>query len=658
MADLVLPPNVKLDPNTGLYRITNAQGKTIRVNADTQEQLNQYVKSVDTGVPATVTVTDPNTGNPRTQTFDSAKIVSQTDSINQQNALLTAGKRQAGVIGNNDGSYQDIRTGKTISQAEAAAKIQAAGLPPETLQAVTPKNSSSYQAAQTSINNTTNTPSNIPAADATAPSQAGAGNGSGPAVDASVQAAPAATTAANAVLTEPTPVPAAVAPPPALVAAAPPTVTVTSSPASVSVYSAVLNDGQAPGQIGTYFVQGPDGTVVEGSPGSTLDQARELASRLSIQSATLPNPATTSPAPVSPGSVPSPQSQVKVYSAVLNEGQGPGDIGTWYVEGPGGEIAQSGLTLDQARQKAADLTASSITTPNAGPNATPEQREAANQQALKQNLQLQAAIADQRRQINQGDWRVRLSLAPASTYLYNDPNPGILAPLSSQGGSDGVIFPYTPKIDLSYRADYTAIALTHSNYKGYFYQSSMLDPVNLTCTFTAQDTNEANYLLAVIHFFRSVTKMFYGQDPQRGAPPPLVYLRGLGEYQFAEHPCLVTQFNYSLPPDVDYIRARSLNVDGTNILARRKYNPPVATNVFTSVLTRLGTLFDQNIQQGAEPALTTPAPPTLGTNSPTYVPTKMDLSLILLPVQSRQQISQQFSLKKFSNGDLLKGGFW
>jgi hypothetical protein len=412
----------------------------------------------------------------------------------------------------------------------------------------------------------------------------------------------------NTALTTPTPVPAAAAPAPvpaddaAPVAVAPPSLT--AAPVPVSVFSAVLNDGQAPGQIGTYFVQGPDGTVVEGSPGSTLDQARELASRLTARSVAIPEPATFTPEPV-PATPPG-----------------------------------------------------AVSTPNAGPNVTPEQLAAANQQALKQNLQLQAAIADQRRQINQGDWRVRLSLAPASTYLYNDPNPGILSPLSSQGGSDGVIFPYTPKIDLSYRADYTAIALTHSNYKGYFYQSSMLDPVNLSCTFTAQDTNEANYLLAVIHFFRSVTKMFYGQDAQRGAPPPLVYLKGLGEYQFAEHPCLVTQFNYSLPPDVDYIRARSLNVNGTDILVRRKYNPPVATNVFTSVLTRLGTLFDQNIQKGAEPALTTPAPPTLGANSPTYVPTKLDLSLILLPVQSRQQISQQFSLKKFSNGDLLKGGFW
>jgi hypothetical protein len=76
--------------------------------------------------------------------------------------------------------------------------------------------------------------------------------------------------------------------------------------------------------------------------------------------------------------------------------------------------------------------------------------------------------------------------------------------------------------------------------------------------FTAQNTNEANYLLAVIHFFRSVTKMFYGSsDPNRGSPPPLVFLTGLGSYQFAQHPCVVSSFTYNLPDGVDYIRAWS-----------------------------------------------------------------------------------------------------
>ena len=43
---------------------------------------------------------------------------------------------------------------------------------------------------------------------------------------------------------------------------------------------------------------------------------------------------------------------------------------------------------------------------------------------------------------------------------------------------------------------------------------------------------------------------------------------------------------------------------------------------------------------------------------PTYVPTKMDITIRLLPVNTRQQVSQQFSLREFANGNQLKGGFW
>jgi hypothetical protein len=213
-----------------------------------------------------------------------------------------------------------------------------------------------------------------------------------------------------------------------------------------------------------------------------------------------------------------------------------------------------------------------------------------------------------------------------------------------------------PKIDVAYKADYEPYTLTHSNYKGYFYKSSYTDAVTLTATFTAQDTSEANYLLAVIHFFRSVTKMFYGQDAQRGAPPPLVYLTGLGEYQFAAHPCVVSSFQYSLPNDVDYIRAGSPNINGTNLITRRaRQNLP--TNPITGAVKRLENLFSsQGINKGA--ITSTQAPPSLSKNSPTYVPTKIDCTISLLPMQTRAQVSQVFSLKSFANGDLIKGGFW
>ena len=277
--------------------------------------------------------------------------------------------------------------------------------------------------------------------------------------------------------------------------------------------------------------------------------------------------------------------------------------------------------------------------------------------------QRQETLAQQRKIANNGDWRVRLTLAPGSDYLYNDPdaslNRGILWPLAQSGG---VIFPYTPKISTSYNAEYTPTSLTHSNYKNYFYQGSNVGEIGITAKFTAQDTTEAQYLLAVIHFFRSVTKMFYGQDAQRGAPPPLVFLTGFGQFQFQNHPCVVSKFGYELPENVDYIRARSENVNGMNLLTRRDRPMAVPGDPISGAYKRLADLFSgQGINKGAESNSSPtglPPPPSLGLNNPTYVPTSIDISLTLLPVMSRSQVSQQFSLKKFANGQLIAGGFW
>lgn len=281
--------------------------------------------------------------------------------------------------------------------------------------------------------------------------------------------------------------------------------------------------------------------------------------------------------------------------------------------------------------------------------ATAAQAAADREAAARDRARQQQAISAQRRQINNGDWRVRLRLAPQAKYLYNAPNPGILQPLKI---TDGVIFPYTPTINTAYKANYSSYDLTHSNYRGYFYQNSYVEPIQLSCMFTAQSTSEANYLLAVIQFFRSVTKMFYGQDAERGAPPPITYLTGLGDYQFNEHPCLVSQFNYTLPADVDYIRAGSPNQLGLNQVNQRD-RQTVTTGSLFGGLNRLAAAL---LTKGAIP--NPPAPPSLASNRPTYVPTKMEITLTLLPIQSRNQVSKQFSVKEFANGNLIKGGFW
>ena len=286
-------------------------------------------------------------------------------------------------------------------------------------------------------------------------------------------------------------------------------------------------------------------------------------------------------------------------------------------------------------------------------------QDAAAENAAKQRAQEQATLQARYKQPASSDWRVRLQLAPNADYLYKDRTGStILAPLYD---TDGVIFPYTPQIETSYNANYEMYDLTHSNFRGYFYKNSRVNDINIRATFTAQDTQEANYLLAVIHFFRSVTKMFYGaKDKLRGAPPPLTYLSGLGQYQFNQHPCVVSQFNYSLPNDVDYIRAGAPNNYGTNLLTQRARTGAIAPEAGNPSLARLfGT--QTKPQQGADP--TPPSPSMINQNvnnlaQATYVPTKIEISLTLLPINTRSQVSTQFNMKEFASGALIKGGFW
>jgi hypothetical protein len=335
--------------------------------------------------------------------------------------------------------------------------------------------------------------------------------------------------------------------------------------------------------------------------------------------------------------------------------QAPGEAGRGTVPTPApAPISPALVKPGESLQAQAAAAAGSGSTPIGAEIATP----ASNTESGRLLAQRQAALAAQKKLVNNnGDWRVRISLAENSDYLYNAPFPdlGILAPLKA---TYGVIFPYTPKIDVGYKATYSTADLTHSNYRNYFYQGSAVDSFRITGTFTAQDTVEADYLLAVIHFFRSATKMFYGQDAQRGAPPPLLFVSGLGEYQFNNQACVLAGFEYSLPADVDYIRAGSPNNNGTDLLKRRtstQNNLP--TNAISGALTRLNQLFSgQGIQKGG--IVYQNAPSNLSKNSPTYVPTKIDITLSLYPVVTRSQASRQFSLKQFANGDLVKQGFW
>ena len=261
--------------------------------------------------------------------------------------------------------------------------------------------------------------------------------------------------------------------------------------------------------------------------------------------------------------------------------------------------------------------------------------------------QASATAQDQANFAAKADWRVRLSLAPGSTYLYNDTGSpanlnNILYPLKA---TDGVIFPYTPSIQVNYAAKYSSDTPTHSNYAINQYTSSSVDQVTIGCEFTAQDVAEANYLLAVIHFFRSMTKMFYGQDqnPKPGTPPPLCYMFGMGDYQFSAHPLAITNFAYSLPNDVDYIKTQGVSPAGSL---------QNAVQSATGAISRLGALLSPG---GTKPATNYGASAQGASVPVTWVPTKIQISITCLPIISRNQISNQFSLQDYASGKLLNG---
>lgn len=212
------------------------------------------------------------------------------------------------------------------------------------------------------------------------------------------------------------------------------------------------------------------------------------------------------------------------------------------------------------------------------------------------------------------DWRVRISLPPRSSNFYRgDPaQVAALTPLLASG-IDGVVFPYTPQVSITHNARYQEQALTHSNYKSYFYEGSDVSSIQITGEFTAQNQREADYVLASILFFRACTKMFFGNDPQAGTPPVIVFLDGFGRYYLPHVACVITQFQHTMPADVDYIPSYGAAAAG----------------------------------------------------SPQRIPTQSQMSVTLQPVVSRRKVHNEFDLEMYARGNLTgsqeyktrRGGF-
>ena len=167
---------------------------------------------------------------------------------------------------------------------------------------------------------------------------------------------------------------------------------------------------------------------------------------------------------------------------------------------------------------------------------------------------------------DQKDWRVRLQI-PQQSPVYNAffDNNKILEPLKEFGGFH---FPLTPMMVVQHVASYNAMEQTHSNYPHFSYQNSQVDQMSIIGEFPVQNQQDARYQVAVVHFLRSVTKMFFGAEDDyglKGSPPPILHLSGYGDHMFNKVPVIVQQFSVENRQGVDFISTKQSSVYANEI---------------------------------------------------------------------------------------------
>jgi hypothetical protein len=271
---------------------------------------------------------------------------------------------------------------------------------------------------------------------------------------------------------------------------------------------------------------------------------------------------------------------------------------------------------------------------------------------------------------NPADWRVRLSIPTGSTWEST-----LFLPLKKAGG---LIFPYTPTITINHQANYVDQPITHQNYQFVAYQYSKVSDIQIVGEFPVENAEQAQYWLSAVHFLRSVTKMYTGEDESTaGNPPPLMLFNAYGDYVFKNIPVVVKGFNVTLPKDVDYITTKINELPKPRVGADLSSGGAIdSLSAGASLLSGALSAFGQTKAAGVLNAANTVAnllnggsgssqsrsfsgsvsPTGKSTENDSHVPTQSSFTVTIMPVYSRTEV-RKFSLSKFIQGNYVKDGF-
>jgi len=252
---------------------------------------------------------------------------------------------------------------------------------------------------------------------------------------------------------------------------------------------------------------------------------------------------------------------------------------------------------------------------------------------------------------NSDDWRVRLSL-PSWPAFSSSP---VLKPLKDAGG---LIFPYTPTINIESSAKYTPVSPVHTNFAFQTYENSKPGAITITAPFFVEDASQALYWIAAVHYLRSVSKMFTGRDFIAGNPPPLVLLNGYGNYVFKNVPVVITKFSVSLKNDTDYI-ATGVEGSGAGAVTGLADSIGGLAGALGGLGGAIGGIANTvgKIAGGVGDVSSLLGGFGLGgtvSGGTTYVPVKSEMTVTVEPAYSRNS-ARNFSLQQFVQGGYMNG---
>lgn len=253
-----------------------------------------------------------------------------------------------------------------------------------------------------------------------------------------------------------------------------------------------------------------------------------------------------------------------------------------------------------------------------------------------------------------GDWAVKLSLPPAhfNQLMANSP----VLP-DTMMADNGMRFPTTPFINLQHTANYDARAVIHNNFPYYAYQNSQVQQITISGDFPVQDQASGRRWIGTVHFLRTITKMYYGGETNKGNPPPICRLNGYGDHVFSNVPCVVTDFTVEFRQNVDYISIE-LN-PSTDALGLTSSTSSLFTGTANPHIGNIGRGGGADSGQISATKQYNERQPLMAREASVVnkVPTDSLITITVLPVYSRNKISNQFDLKAFANGSLTKDGF-